>query len=212
MSARRRSPLRLGRRCWWRGTWDRPRAWFVVLAFALLMEREFFVGAWLRKRLVTYAALHMLALPLAVYWLVLLGAGQASLPAVAWLLPVTSYLTGFAFEIARKLKAPADERDHVDSYTRTLGTRRAPIVLGLMVTGTCVGFGLLVATIATGWTRQGALLVIGVALVLGWHAALRFRRDPSPRTAKACESTVGLVVGLVHLALVCGVLLSRVSS
>lgn len=176
--------------------------WLVVVAFSLIMAREFFVGEWLRPRLMLYALSHMLAMPLAVYWLMRMGVRGAALPTIAGLLPVVSYLTGFAFEIARKLRAPAEERAHVDSYTRVLGTQRAPVVLGWVVTGTCVGFAVLVGMIAEGGVRHGAMVAIAVALALGWTTALRFRSKPSPATARACEVACGLVVALTHLALI----------
>src|SRR4029079_739836 len=108
-------------------------AWLITFAWSLLMAKEFFVREWLRPRRVMYALSHMLVMPLAVWWLVRLGAGNAVLPAAAWMLPVVSSWTGCACEIARKQKAPAGERDGVDSYTRAFGTRRSPMILGAVL-------------------------------------------------------------------------------
>jgi 4-hydroxybenzoate polyprenyltransferase len=185
------------------------RAWIAAFAWSLLMAREFFVREWLRPRLVLYALSHMVVMPLAVFWMIRMSAGTATLPASIWMLPLVSYLTGFAFEIARKLKAPADERDNVDSYTKALGTHRAPMILAAVLTSASIGFVGLLAVVA-----DGAIVVIGGALLAGvllmaLMALLRFRRNPDAATAKACESMVGLTVGVSHIVLLIVVLTAR---
>lgn len=184
-------------------------AWLVTFAWSLLMAKEFFVREWLRPRLVVYALSHMLVMPLAVWWLVRLGAGNAALPASARMLPVVSYLTGFAFEIARKQKAPADERDDVDSYTRAFGTRRAPMILGAVLTAACAGFAAMLSIAGAGWIPFAGDACIAAVLVAAWVALLRFRQRPDSATAKACEGVVGLAIAVNHLVLVLVTIASR---
>ena len=178
------------------------RAWIVAFVWSLLMAKEFFVRDWLRPRLVLYALSHMVVMPLAVFWMIRMSTGAAtSLPASIWMLPLVSYLTGFAFEIARKLKAPADERDNVDSYTKALGTRRAPAILTVVLTLAAIGFAGIFAVVADGWTVVFADALLAGVLLMTVKALLRFRRNPAASTAKACESMVGLTVGVSHIVL-----------
>jgi 4-hydroxybenzoate polyprenyltransferase len=188
------------------------RAWLLTFGWSLLMAKEFFVREWLRGHLVVYALTHMIVMPLAVHWLVRMGAGGAPLPAAAWMLPLTSYLTGFAFEIARKLKAPADERPDVDSYTRAFGTRRAPLVLAILLTAASGGFVAMLHTVIDHWIRIPAAGVLGASLLAAWVACLRFRNRPEPSHAKACEKMTGLVVGLCHIVLVLAIAIAPVPS
>lgn len=185
------------------------RAWLTAFGWSLLMAREFFMSEWLRPRLVLYALSHMLVMPLAVFWMIKMGAGAAPLRAVVWMLPVVSYLTGFAFEIARKLKAPADERDSVDSYTKAFGTRRAPIILAVVLTAASTGFAGMLAVVAAGSTAVVGNMVLVAALLPALVAAVRFRRDPAASSAKACVSAVALTVGVSHIVLLVCVLIVR---
>jgi 4-hydroxybenzoate polyprenyltransferase len=173
------------------------------------MAREFFVGEWLRPRLVVYALSHMVAMPLAVHWMVRMGSGRAALPLPAMLLPLTSYAYGFAIEIGRKLKAPEEERPEVDSYTRALGTRRAPVVLGALVTLVTAGFAWMITIAAEGAPRIVALAVVLAALSAALVVCGRFRAAPTPSRAKAGEAAAGVAVLLDHVALLLAVLLSR---
>ena len=88
------------------------------------MLREFFVPRWLERHLVVYAGSHMLVTPLAMLWMAQLGAGDAPLDRAVWAYAAMSFLFGFCFEIARKMKAPAEERDGVDHLHEPL--RRLP--------------------------------------------------------------------------------------
>jgi len=185
------------------------RTWLLALVWSLLMAREFFAGDWLRSRLVLYAVLHMAVMPLAVLWMVRMGSADAGLPAVAWWLPAASYLTGFSFEIARKLKAPGDERSGVDSYTRAFGTRRAPLVLAVVLTIAVAAFLMMVRLAAGGWVALAGAGVLVAALLGALAALLRFRSQPDTRAARASETRVGLAVAVSHLVLVITVLVAR---
>jgi 4-hydroxybenzoate polyprenyltransferase len=184
-------------------------AFSAALVWSVLMAREFFVGEWLRPRLVLYALSHMIAMPLAVHWMVRMGSGRAPLPLPAFLLPLTSYAYGFAIEIGRKLKAPEEERPEVDSYTRALGTRRAPVILGAIVVLISAAFAWMLALGSEGAARSGATAGVALAGAVGLAACARFRSAPSGRAAKACETAVGVVVLLDHLALLVAVLMTR---
>jgi len=102
----------------------------LVAAWATLMTREFFVRDWLRAHASAYLVTHMAIMPLidgyttGLDWL---PAGRHPPVGVLWFLGVT-FANGVLIEIGRKLRAPADERTGVDTYTHVWGPRLAPSV------------------------------------------------------------------------------------
>ncbi len=96
------------------GTW-------VYLA---LMSHEFFMRDWLKARPITYLWTHMLIMPLidlyatACDWSV--AYGEVSLAAVPdglyWFL-IVSFCNGIVIEIGRKIRAPQDEEEGVETYS-----------------------------------------------------------------------------------------------
>ena len=180
--------------------------WLVVMGFSLLMLREFFVHQWLSRHLVLYAASHMIVTPLSMLWLAQMGTGGAPLGRGVWLYAGMSFLFGFCFEIARKMKAPSQERAEVDTYTRLFGVRPVAITVAILwslATATLVvilrGLGVDMTTPAL-W--GGVAVLTGPALV----ALARFARTPTPPAAKLAEALVGLSMLMANATLV-GVLL-----
>src|SRR5688572_16434545 len=99
--------------------WLEPALLLVLLVpwtWLALMSREFFVGAWLRRHPLTYAASHMGIVPLIDYYATACdwrpAAGAPS--GLIWFLLV-SYANGFVLEIGRKTRAPIDEEPHVET-------------------------------------------------------------------------------------------------
>lgn len=116
----------------------------------MLMRYEFFVGHWLQKRRLLYAAWHMLVI--AWIWL----ASNPMLNDDVGRLAALSLLAGFAFEVARKIHAPAAERATVDSYSKAVGYRTS-IVLVLLA-GAAVPGQLLRITELLSWiTHKSAV-------------------------------------------------------
>ncbi|MBK6669846.1 MAG: hypothetical protein IPG46_09305 [Actinobacteria bacterium] len=105
----------------------------IAFAWLLAMRVEFFVGAWIRPRLVLYALTHAVVTPLASWWMFTSGAGR--LVAAPVLVPFlgASYLSSLLFEFTRKLHAPEDERADVATYSSELGPARAARVVAVMV-------------------------------------------------------------------------------
>jgi len=189
-----------------RGGWRVTACWGVTMAWALLMGKEFFIGDWLKPRLLLYAVSHMIVMPLALVWM-----AQSAVPwrwvpgSVAWLAGL-GLASGFALEVARKLKAPADERDGVDSYTRTLGLRGAPVtVIALGVAQAGVLAGLLHALGAgAAWLAGGA--AIALLPVLG---AGKFLREPTAKAAKGAEGAVGGALLLSYVLVIVFIVVVR---
>jgi 4-hydroxybenzoate polyprenyltransferase len=175
--------------------------WLATFGWSLLMAREFFVPEWLRQRFALYTISHMLVMPIAMLWMVQMGLGATPLPASAAWLAALSFLSGLSFELARKLKAPADERDGVDSYTRLFGTTRAPLVVLAVVAGAAVALGQVVRVVRGGTLGVVAPVVLALAVVLPAVALLRFRAAPSAGGAKLAETLAGAATLIGYLLL-----------
>ena len=94
--------------------------WLIALGYSLLMRYEFFAGRFLSKRLFLYACTHLLIMPFVMVWIWSAFDHELHHPAL-YLLAGISLLCGFSFELARKIHAPAAERETVDSYSKSMG-------------------------------------------------------------------------------------------
>ena len=166
--------------------------WFITIGWSLLMAKEFFIGAWLEKRLLLYAISHMLVIPIAFVWYMTMAAHDAPLPMQPTLWIVTlGFFTSFAGEVSRKIKAPQDERDSIDSYTKVLGLKGAPITLCIFVVlNAFLVFNILELILGTspGWGWWIALIL---AVLLGFGTFMKFLSDPNPKWATLCEASSG---------------------
>jgi len=103
--------------------WVTVLSWLVAIGYAILMRYEFFVGEWLKQRLVLYAFSHMVIMPLVVAWLWF--AYRSDITPVLALLMLLSFLGGFVFELARKTHSPDAERPEIETYSSLLGYGKA---------------------------------------------------------------------------------------
>jgi len=183
--------------------------WAVVMTWSALMAVEFFCGEWLEKRLVLYALSHMLVMPMALVWMAQMGAGSADLPVEVGALAGLSFLSGAAFEVTRKLRAPDDERDTVDSYTKVLGTTAAPVVvMVLLAAGTAV-LALLLGVLSPGGVHPAWYGVLAAAMLPALWALQGFRSAPSAKAAKTCEGMVALCMLAGYVVLLVAIGLTR---
>jgi hypothetical protein len=165
----------------------------VVLAWAALMTREFFVAAWLRARPLAYLLSHMVVMPLiflyatTLDWLV---AGAPPPPGLPVFLAL-AFLNGLVIEVGRKLRAPGEEREGVETYTWAWGTARAARVwLGILAAALVAG------TLAGRAIEAGTLTLIALT-PLAMAAALpasQFLRAPLPGLGRRVEVASGLWV------------------
>jgi len=167
-------------------------AWLIVMTWSGLMAVEFFCGAWLEKRLLLYALSHMLVMPMALIWMAQIGAQGESLPMSIAALAGLSFLSGAAFEVTRKLKAPEDERDTIDSYTKVLGTTRAPIVVMVLLGLGALVLALLLNALLSGPISALWYLALGALTLPAIIALQGFRSAPSAQAVKRSEGMVAL--------------------
>lgn len=172
----------------------------VALGFSVLMLKEFFVGAWLRRHFLLYAVSHMLIMPL--FALVVFSFATKRWPWTApgwfWLYACVGFFVTFNWEVSRKIRAPEDEREGVQSYTKIFGTYGAAhVVLAIRVVDT-----LLVALVGwhLGLSRWFylALVALFVVCALGF---LHYRLRTTSRTAKRMETYAGMYIVAFDLVL-----------
>jgi 4-hydroxybenzoate polyprenyltransferase len=180
----------------------------LVALWASLMTKEFFVREWLRAHLGAYLVTHMLVMPMidayttGIDWLV---AGRHAPNGLPWFLAAT-FANGVLVEIGRKLRAPADEREGVDSYTHAWGARVAPLAwLAVLLAAATV---VTVAARSTGAAGLSAAIAYPAAALLA-IPAIRFVATGDGRAARQVEVTSGLWGFVSYLTLGLGPMLVR---
>ena len=182
-------------------------AMLVVALWAGLMTKEFFVRRWLRVHPTAYLLSHMLIMPMVdayttgLDWLVAGDHPRGGL----WLFLIITFLNGCLLEIGRKLRAPEQEREGVDTYTRAWGVRGA-LVVWLAVLA-AAGTGTWLAARALGTGVAAPLLV--PLLLSAAYPALRFLRETKPRWARAIDTVSGVWTLITYLFLGAGPFLMR---
>lgn len=156
-----------------------------VLAYALLMFRWFFVAGWMRPRLLATLATHTPVVPLLLVHLAVLSAAGGEELSPLPLLPVAAlvaqyWASVFAWEIARKIRAPEQEDDYV-TYSRRLGRGGA---VALAAAAQALSFGAAVLLTVRGGLRPAALVVLLGGLGLCGVAYVRFLARPVPANAR----------------------------
>ncbi|MEW6280734.1 MAG: UbiA family prenyltransferase [Candidatus Eremiobacterota bacterium] len=162
-----------------------------VAAWAALMTREFFVRAWLRAHVTWYLLSHMVIMPMIDFYttgLDWIAAGWRVPPGLEFFLVVT-FLNGVVIEVGRKIRAPEDEREGVDTYTQAWGLKRATVTWQAVLLLTAFTAALALRSIGAGPIELATLTAM---FVLAGRTALYFRREPTPRNAKAIETASGL--------------------
>ncbi len=172
----------------------------LTLGFSLLMLEEFFARDWLRRRFLLYASTHMLIMPLMALMVFGFATGRYPWQAPGWFLlyAFVGFFVTFNWEVSRKIRAPEEEIDGVDSYTKIFGLYGAAwLVLAIRVVDT--------ALVALVGHHLGVSRWFYVALVLLFALCLigffDFRFRTSPRTARRMETYAGVYVVAFDLIL-----------
>jgi 4-hydroxybenzoate polyprenyltransferase len=160
-----------------------------VAGWAALMTKEFFVRDWLRAHVTWYLLSHMLIMPMIDFYTTGLDwIGHEVPPGLEFFLLVT-FLNGMVIEIGRKLRAPGDEREGVDSYTKAWGLKTAPLVwLGILLLTALTAAAALHAVHGGPWS----LGVLSLMVLLAGSAGVSFRKDPTTKRGRFVEVAAGL--------------------
>ena len=183
----------------------------VAFLWLLLMKNEFFIGEWLRPRLVLYALSHAVVTPLVGWWMVTSGSH-----AIGWnrvLVPylVASYASSLLFEFARKILPPELERPEVPTYSSVLGPRRAGLAAGAMAVVHAVAMGISLLLVRRG--VDPLVMIIGLVLmgVVAALAALAFGHYatvPSEKNHKLLEPLAALAMLVPALVIIVSILVA----
>ncbi len=176
----------------------------IVWCWLVAMSAEFGAPAWLKARPVVYLVSHMAIMPLID--LLLTGIewyphGAAASGLLIFL--ALSYANGVVLEIGRKIRAPDDEREGVETWSGLWGAERA-IRIWLGSVGVALILLLVLAGIMAGRLDSP---VAGLAMaIVGCGAALLVRRraaqfvaSPSDDTATAIDTAAGYWVFTCYL-------------
>jgi 4-hydroxybenzoate polyprenyltransferase len=168
-------------------------ALIVALGFSLLMLREFFAREWLKRHFLLYATSHMLIMPLLSLLVFAFATGRYpwQAPGWFWVYAWVGFFVTFNWEVSRKIRAPEEEIEGVETYTRIFGTYGAAyVVLSIRVVDTA-----LVALVGwhLGLSRwfYGALVLLFLVCLYGFF---QYRFRTSPQTARRMETYAGMYI------------------
>lgn len=165
----------------------------LVWVWLFVMTNEFFVPEWLTSKPFLYLVSHMMIMP--IIDLYVSGAewiehGQYP-PHGLWIFLVLSFLNGCVLEFGRKVWAPENEREGVETYSKLLGPVRAAQIWASFC---IVAAGFLIAIAhqlgAAVWVAAPTLLVI----VYIFSIVKKFSASPNPQLQKRIDTLSGVWV------------------
>ncbi|NLX27293.1 MAG: UbiA family prenyltransferase [Lentisphaerae bacterium] len=172
----------------------------VAIGFSWILLHEFFVAEWLKRHFILYAFVHMLIMPLltATIFSFTMQRPFWEAPWLFWAYAAADFFAFANWEISRKIRMPEDEIEGVSSYSKEFGMfTAANVVLALRILNTVL------AWIVGLYLHLGFFYYAGlVVLFLGTcYGLLRFRRQPSRKTASQLESYGGAYIILFYFVL-----------
>jgi len=171
----------------------------IPMGFLILMSKEFFVSAWLKKNTFFYVTSHMFFFPaIDVYssgmdWY-LDGNGQAPIGMLFFI--SVSYMNGVVYEFGRKIRAPENEEHH--TYSTLYGPKKATLLLlSFMVTAYALSL------IASNYANYGRIgfVVLSIIFCLSVLPVLLFLRNRTLFGSKWMEMACGGWGLFMYLAL-----------
>lgn len=173
--------------------------WLIALAYSLLMRYEFFIGDFLKKRLIIYACTHMLVMPLIILWIWSGFYEEGLQHSALYILAALSLTGGFSFEIARKIHVANAESPTVDSYSKSMGFWPAIIcVLTLLFVGILIQSYLLYLIKSRIW----AYLIIIALYTATCIVYASLKKQALEKKLRLAEILVSLFMLLSYLSII----------
>lgn len=174
--------------------------YFSIIAYLLLMGKEFFVADWLKKHQFWYVTSHMFIIPfIDIYasgldWLL----EGAKPPTGLLFFFAVSYMNGIVLEVGRKIRAPEAESEGVLTYSSMLGTAKAT---WLWIAVLLVTLALAIAASAfAGYGFTGTIVLSIVFLICAMPAFL-FLNKKTKKLSKSIEIMSALWTIAMYLTL-----------
>jgi 4-hydroxybenzoate polyprenyltransferase len=178
-------------------------ACLVVIGFALLMFKEFFIGEWLNKHLVIYALTHQLITPLICLYVYTLVAFPTAggWNGLFWLQLAMGAGTGLGWEMSRKIRFPEEEHDQVDTYSKHFGYEAASaLAFTILMAGAVCALAL--AFVLRFPPYVFGLFVLGLTLTeIGF---VRFWRKPTAKGARKLGDWAAIMMLTSYLTVALG--------
>jgi 4-hydroxybenzoate polyprenyltransferase len=184
----------------------------VIWVYFALMSREFFARAWLKARPVVYLFSHMLIMPL-IDWFATgcdwVRAGTGMPPGLFWFL-AASFCNGVVIELGRKIRAPEQEENGVETYSFLWGRR---VAVAAWLTAQAATLACAVVAARQIEFAVPMLLVLGTVWIAGVVLGVIFLRRTSGRLARGIETFSGVWTLVLYLTIgVAPLILRRLAS
>lgn len=168
------------------------------IGVAFLLNREFFVGEWMRRHMMLYALIHMVVALSATYWIMVMASvGDIRLQHV--MLMLFPYWSGMIFEIARKSFGVEENKAGLESYSLAFGYGKSALFTFIFSAFSFGCYIYLLQAVAPGSVKTliGSVLILaGLGAVLFTHA-----RAPTKKTRKSVEGLAALFITYNYLSL-----------
>lgn len=168
-----------------------------IWLYSALMGVEFFARSWLKAHPLIYMLSHIVIVPMMTLHVLACQRLELLLPGVVTLL-AASYFAFCVIEVGRKIRAPADEEEGVETYSVLWGRTRALVAwLGFMVLASAS------AVLAASELRSAPCLagLLALVLLLALRQAWSFRTQSAPGSGERINRlsalwTLALFLGL----------------
>ncbi len=171
----------------------------VILLYLYLMRHEFFIAAWLKKHQFWYVISHMFIIPFVDIFVSGTDWYLAGVTPPAGLLFffAVSYMNGIVLEVGRKMKAVADEKEGVLTYTTMLGKKATWLWISVLLLTYLLSMG------AGYYTSHGNIIfiVLTVILIICSFPAIMFYREGAAKWAKLVEHSSAVWTLSMYLVL-----------
>jgi 4-hydroxybenzoate polyprenyltransferase len=163
--------------------------WCTLICYSLLMAKEFFIGAWLTKRLVLYSISHMLVSPIMILWIIVGGSGHLELTNILFFILAVSFTSGISYELTRKTRG-TDEDTALDSYNKSFGINGSLLLITLFNIVSFILGVLIIKEINQSTITAMVILLIGY--VSTFYPTDNFLKKPVEKSRKINEGGLGL--------------------
>jgi 4-hydroxybenzoate polyprenyltransferase len=163
--------------------------WSVLFIYSLLMAKEFFIGPWLTKRLVTYSISHMLVSPIMILWIIVGGSGSLISTNLLYFVLAVSFTSGISYELTRKIRG-TDEDPALDSYNKSFGVNGSLVIMTIFnIVSLLLGL-LIINEITSNNTISIIILTLGYTST--FYPTINFIKKPIEKSRKINEGGLGL--------------------